>query len=104
MYFIISVISVGNALIETKQTMSRLREVARFVADIRVLRSGYWITVPSTELVPGDILKFLTLRFLFSRVIRFFFLVIALSTKVCLLVNLSQFLNILSTTNLLTNL
>lgn len=53
--FIISVISVGNTLVETKQTMKRLRELARFVSDIRVLRSGYWITIPSTELIPGDI-------------------------------------------------
>lgn len=52
---IISVISVGNTLIETKQTMKRLRELARFVSDIRVLRSGYWITIPSSELMPGDI-------------------------------------------------
>lgn len=52
---IISVISVGNTLIETKQTMRRLREIARFVSNIRVLRSGYWITVPSSELMPGDI-------------------------------------------------
>lgn len=53
--FIISVISVGNTLIETKQTLHRMRELARFECDIRVLRSGYWTTVKSSELVAGDI-------------------------------------------------
>lgn len=53
--FVISVISVGNTLIETKQTLDRLREIARFECDIRVLRSGYWTTVKSSELVPGDV-------------------------------------------------
>lgn len=53
--FIISVISVGNTLIETKQTLKRMRDLARFECDIRVLRSGYWTTVKSSELVPGDI-------------------------------------------------
>lgn len=53
--FIISVISVGNTLVETKQTLKRMRDLARFECDIRVLRSGYWTTVKSSELVPGDI-------------------------------------------------
>lgn len=53
--FIISVISVGNTLIETKQTLKRMREMARFECDIRVLRSGYWTTVKSSDLSPGDI-------------------------------------------------
>lgn len=53
--FIISVISVGNTLIETKQALRRMRDLARFECDIRVLRSGYWTTVKSSELTPGDI-------------------------------------------------
>lgn len=53
--FIISLVSVGNTLIETKQTLTRLREIARFECDIRVLRSGYWTTVRSSDLTPGDI-------------------------------------------------
>jgi cation-transporting ATPase 13A3/4/5 len=53
--FIISVVSITTTLIETKQTMKRLRDIARFESDIRVLRSGFWRYVESSELVPGDI-------------------------------------------------
>lgn len=53
--FIISVISVGNTLVETKQTLRRMRDLARFECDIRVLRSGFWTTVKSSDLTPGDI-------------------------------------------------
>lgn len=53
--FIISVISVGNTLIETKQTLKRMSELAKFECEIRVLRSGYWKNIKSSELVPGDI-------------------------------------------------
>ncbi|KAF2012664.1 hypothetical protein BU24DRAFT_453033 [Aaosphaeria arxii CBS 175.79] len=53
--FVISVISIASALIETKATLKRLREVSKFECDVRVLRSGFWRTVPSAELVPGDV-------------------------------------------------
>lgn len=53
--FLISAVSVITTLIETKSTMRRLREVSRFECDIRVLRNGFWRTVESTELVPGDV-------------------------------------------------
>lgn len=53
--FIISVFSVGNTLIETKQTLSRMRDLARFECDVRALRSGFWTAIRSSELVPGDI-------------------------------------------------
>ena len=53
--FIISVVSIVTTLVETKATMRRLREVSRFECDTRVLRNGFWSTVPSSELVPGDV-------------------------------------------------
>lgn len=53
--FIISVFSVGNTLIKTKQTLGRTRELARFECDVRALRSGFWTAIRSSELVPGDI-------------------------------------------------
>ncbi|KAF1822987.1 uncharacterized protein K489DRAFT_319905 [Dissoconium aciculare CBS 342.82] len=53
--FIISVVSITTTLIETKQTMQRLRDIARFESDIRVLRSGFWRYIESSELVPGDV-------------------------------------------------
>ncbi|KAK5135917.1 hypothetical protein LTR08_004375 [Meristemomyces frigidus] len=53
--FIISVVSIGTTLVETKATMKRLREISRFECDIRVLRGGFWRYVESSELVPGDV-------------------------------------------------
>lgn len=53
--FIISVVSITSTLIETKATMKRLRDIARFECDIRVLRGGFWRYVESSELVPGDV-------------------------------------------------
>ncbi|KAL4890393.1 hypothetical protein BDV59DRAFT_184390 [Aspergillus ambiguus] len=55
--FIISVFSIGTTVIETKATMSRLREISLFECDIRVLRNGFWRSVPSQELVPGDVFE-----------------------------------------------
>ncbi|KAK9469609.1 hypothetical protein V1512DRAFT_269183 [Lipomyces arxii] len=52
---VISVISITNTLIETKSNMRRLREISRFVCNVRVLRDGFWVNVPSTSLVPGDV-------------------------------------------------
>ncbi|CAI6333387.1 unnamed protein product [Periconia digitata] len=53
--FVISLVSITTTIIDTKATMKRLREVSRFECDIRVLRSGFWRTVESTDLVPGDV-------------------------------------------------
>jgi cation-transporting ATPase 13A2 len=53
--FIISAVSIVTTLIETKATMKRLREVSRFECDMRVLRNGFWRSVESGDLVPGDV-------------------------------------------------
>ncbi|KAL2266535.1 hypothetical protein VTJ83DRAFT_5887 [Remersonia thermophila] len=53
--FFISVGSIVTTLIETKATMARLREISRFVCDVRVLRNGFWRYVSSSDLVPGDV-------------------------------------------------
>lgn len=53
--FVISVVSVTTTLIETRATMKRLREIAKFDCDVRVLRGGFWRYVDSSELVPGDV-------------------------------------------------
>ncbi|KAI5790094.1 hypothetical protein EDC01DRAFT_616492 [Geopyxis carbonaria] len=53
--FVISAFSIISTLIETRSTMHRLREVARFTCDVRVLRSGFWRYISSTDLVPGDV-------------------------------------------------
>jgi cation-transporting P-type ATPase 13A2 len=53
--FIISAVSIITTLIDTKATMKRLREVSRFECDVRVLRNGFWRSIESGDLVPGDV-------------------------------------------------
>ena len=53
--FLISAFSIASTLHETKSAMRRLRQVSRFVCDVRVLRNGFWRYVPSSDLVPGDV-------------------------------------------------
>ncbi|KAK4127694.1 hypothetical protein N657DRAFT_641704 [Parathielavia appendiculata] len=53
--FVISVGSITTTLIETRSTMKRLREISRFVCDVRVLRNGFWRYISSSDLVPGDV-------------------------------------------------
>ncbi|KAE8147364.1 putative P-type ATPase [Aspergillus avenaceus] len=55
---LISVFSISATVLETKSTMSRLREISLFECDIRVLRNGFWRSVASWELVPGDVFEF----------------------------------------------
>ncbi|GFF47573.1 probable cation-transporting ATPase C1672.11c [Aspergillus lentulus] len=56
--FLISVFSICATILETQTTMKRLREISLFECDTRVLRNGFWRTVPSPELVPGDVFEF----------------------------------------------
>ena len=53
--FLISVVSITTTLLETKATMKRLSEISRYECDVKVLRNGFWRSVPSSDLVPGDI-------------------------------------------------
>jgi cation-transporting ATPase 13A2 len=52
---LISVVSIVTTLIDTKATMKRLREIAKFECNVRVLRNGFWRFVESGDLVPGDV-------------------------------------------------
>ncbi|PHH51704.1 putative cation-transporting ATPase [Ceratocystis fimbriata CBS 114723] len=52
---LMSVVSIGQTLRETKETMMRLRAVSIFDCDVRVLRNGFWRYVNSSDLVPGDV-------------------------------------------------
>ncbi|KAL2866337.1 putative P-type ATPase [Aspergillus lucknowensis] len=56
--FIISVFSIGTTVVETNATMTRLKQMSHFECDIRVLRNGFWRSVTSRELVPGDVFEF----------------------------------------------
>ncbi|KAG8689267.1 hypothetical protein FRC08_011021, partial [Ceratobasidium sp. 394] len=51
---LISALSVGTTLIETKKTIRRMREMSRFECPVGVFVDGEWQTVSSTQLVPGD--------------------------------------------------
>ncbi|BFZ57200.1 hypothetical protein PYCC9005_004251 [Savitreella phatthalungensis] len=55
--FVISIATVASTVIETRSTMLRLREMARFTCEIRALRNGYWQICGSEDLVPGDIIE-----------------------------------------------
>ncbi|KAJ7924919.1 hypothetical protein B0H13DRAFT_2229850 [Mycena leptocephala] len=54
---LISVSSITTTLIETKKTISRMREMSRFSCDVDVLLDGRWVTRDSTQLVPGDVVN-----------------------------------------------
>ncbi|CEJ54745.1 Putative P-type ATPase [Penicillium brasilianum] len=56
--FLISVFSIGTTVLETRSTLHRLREISLFDCDVRVLRNGFWRSVSSQDLVPGDVFEF----------------------------------------------
>lgn len=53
--FLISLTSILTTLLETRSTMRRLRNLSSFQCATRVLRSGFWRQIMSSELVPGDV-------------------------------------------------
>ncbi|EIW62465.1 Ca-transporting ATPase [Trametes versicolor FP-101664 SS1] len=56
---LISAISIITTLIETKQTIARMREMSKFVCTVRVYRDGSWSECDSSSLVTGDIVDLL---------------------------------------------
>ncbi|KAL5499439.1 hypothetical protein EMCRGX_G010855 [Ephydatia muelleri] len=55
--FVLSTISVFSSLLQTRQNMEQLRNMARHSSMVTVMREGLEIcNVPSNTLVPGDIL------------------------------------------------
>ncbi|KAF9933570.1 hypothetical protein FBU30_005213 [Linnemannia zychae] len=55
--FVISTVSVLTELIETKKTMRRMRNMSKFICNVKVFRSGRWRYLGSEELVPGDVFE-----------------------------------------------
>ncbi|KAF9952017.1 hypothetical protein BGZ72_006571 [Mortierella alpina] len=51
----ISFVSIVTELIDTKKNVRRMRSMAKFTCNTRVLRSGRWRHLGSEELVPGDV-------------------------------------------------
>ncbi|KAJ2703973.1 hypothetical protein H4R19_005287, partial [Coemansia spiralis] len=54
--FAISVLSIAVTVVTTKRTIRRIREMSAYVCSVGVLRAGQWHVVPSSGLVPGDII------------------------------------------------
>ncbi|KAI0666684.1 Ca-transporting ATPase [Trametes maxima] len=52
---LISAISIVTTLVETKQTITRMREMSKFICKVRVYRDSAWIVCDSSDLVTGDI-------------------------------------------------
>ncbi|CAO1631581.1 unnamed protein product [Sympodiomycopsis kandeliae] len=52
---VISLSSIITTLVETRNTVARMREMSRFNTPVRVLREGTWKVLDSSQLVPGDI-------------------------------------------------
>ncbi|KAI6157586.1 hypothetical protein BKA82DRAFT_4058956 [Pisolithus tinctorius] len=59
---LISTLSVASALIDTKQTIKRMRAMSRFSCDVVVYADGRWSEESSVELVPGDIVNLSDIR------------------------------------------
>ncbi|XBW38619.1 hypothetical protein QEN19_004208 [Hanseniaspora menglaensis] len=53
---IISVFSVAQTVYETRQSSLKLQKLAFSETNVRVYRNGFWLTVLSEDIVPGDIL------------------------------------------------
>lgn len=53
---IISVFSVAQTVYETRQSSLKLQNLAHSETNVRVFRNGFWLTVSSEEVVPGDVL------------------------------------------------
>jgi len=55
--FIISVFSIAGTVYETRKSSQKLSEMSHFEYSVRCYRNGFWITIPSSELVPGDVFE-----------------------------------------------
>ncbi|KAJ3186722.1 hypothetical protein HDU85_007542 [Gaertneriomyces sp. JEL0708] len=55
--FLISTSSAIATLVETRETMRRMREMSRFSCEVRVYRDHHWSVVNSEDIVPGDIFE-----------------------------------------------
>ncbi|KAL6307860.1 P-type ATPase [Sparassis latifolia] len=54
---LISAISIITTLVETKKTIARMREMSRFMCQVKVFTSGAWTECDSSALVPGDVVN-----------------------------------------------
>ncbi|OBZ67235.1 hypothetical protein A0H81_12899 [Grifola frondosa] len=52
---LISALSILSTLVETKQTIARMREMSKFTCAVKAFRDGAWSKCDSSDLVPGDV-------------------------------------------------
>ena len=55
--FLIATVSIATTVIETRRRLIAVADLARFSTPVTVLREGKWRAVPSTSLVPGDVIQ-----------------------------------------------
>ncbi|GAW05440.1 Ca-transporting ATPase [Lentinula edodes] len=55
--FAISIGSIATTLVETKKTITRMREMSKFNCKVNVMVDGTWAELDSTDLVPGDLVN-----------------------------------------------
>ncbi|KAI0305581.1 P-type ATPase [Multifurca ochricompacta] len=54
---LISAVSIITTLIDTRKTISRMRELSRFTCPVSVFVDGLWLERDSSDLVPGDVIN-----------------------------------------------
>ena len=55
--FLIASVSIATTVLETRRRLIALAELARFSSSVSALREGKWHTLPSSALVPGDVVQ-----------------------------------------------
>ncbi|KAL6947567.1 hypothetical protein ACO0RG_000142 [Hanseniaspora osmophila] len=55
--FIISLFSIASTVYETRKSSQKLAEMSHFEYSVRCYRNGFWISIASSDLVPGDIFE-----------------------------------------------
>lgn len=53
---LMSVIGIGSSVIQTRKNQSRLRGTLHMTDTVSILKNGFYYDVPTTELVPGDMI------------------------------------------------
>ncbi|KAH8828068.1 P-type ATPase [Flagelloscypha sp. PMI_526] len=52
---LISFISIGTTLVDTKRNIARMREMSKYSCNVTTLLNNEWVEQDSTHLIPGDI-------------------------------------------------
>ncbi|KAJ1562013.1 hypothetical protein HK096_002457 [Nowakowskiella sp. JEL0078] len=55
--FCVSIGSMIFTLVETKQSIQRMKEMSRFTCQVKVFRSAVWQMLSNEDLIPGDLVE-----------------------------------------------